>query len=88
MVKVIVQALVLSKFDYCNSLSIGSAEYQLENYRIQNMACRVIYKFRKFDYITDHLKALHWLKIGEGILYKIAMLVDKCKHNITPKYLQ
>ena len=52
------------------------------------MACRVIYKLRKFDHVTDHQKALHWLKIRMGITYKIAMLVCKCKHNIGPKYLQ
>ena len=38
-VKIVVQALIMSKLDYCNSLIIGSAEYQLDRLqRIQNMA--------------------------------------------------
>ena len=52
------------------------------------MACTVIYKLRKFDHVIDHLKALHWLKIRKRIIWKIAMLVDKCKCNIAYKYLQ
>ena len=37
---IIVQSLVISRLDYCNSLLLGSAKYQLDKYqRIQNMAC-------------------------------------------------
>ena len=45
----IIQALLLSKLDYCNSLLAGSAKYQLEKLqRVQNMACRVINNLRKY----------------------------------------
>ena len=41
--KIIIQSLVLSQLDYCNSLLAGSAKYQLEKLqRVQNMACRVV----------------------------------------------
>ena len=41
--KTIIQALVMSKLDYCNSLLLGSADYQLNKIqRIQNMACRIV----------------------------------------------
>ena len=87
--KIIVQALVLSKMDYCNSLLLGSPEYQIDKLqRIQNMACRVIFTLRKHDHITQHLKLLHWLKIKERITYKIALLIHKCKNNQAPVYLQ
>ena len=87
--KIIVQALILSKIDYCNSLLAGSPEYKLDKLqRAQNMACRIILKLRKFNYVSDQLKALHWLKICERIAYKISMLVFKCKCNLAPKYLQ
>ena len=43
--KIIVQALVLSKLDYCNSLLLGSPVYQMDKLQhIQNMVCRVISK--------------------------------------------
>ena len=63
-VQVVVQALVLSRIDYCNALMMGSAEYQINKLqRIQNMACRVICSVKKYDSITDHLKDLHWLRV-------------------------
>ena len=41
--KTIIQALILSKLDYCNSLLLGCSEYQLDKLQhIQNMACRVM----------------------------------------------
>ena len=58
--KIIVQALVLSKLDYCNSLLLGLPEYQMDKLQcIQNMACRVIFQLRKHDHVTHHLKLLH-----------------------------
>ena len=77
--KIIIQALVLSKLDYCNSLLAGSAKYQLEKLqRVQNMACRVINNLRKYDHISASLIGLHWLKVKEHIEYKIACLVYRC----------
>ena len=87
--KIIMQALVLSKLDYCNSLLPGSPEYQLDKLQhIQNMACRVIFQLRKHDHITYHLKSLHWLKIRERIAYKIASIIYQCNKNQAPIYLQ
>ena len=83
------QALVISKLDYCNSLLLGSHEYQKDKLQhIQNMACRVIFQLRKYDHIMQYLKLLHWLKIRERITYKIAFLIYKCKNNQAPVYLQ
>ena len=31
---------------------------------------------------------LHWLRIHERIMYKIALLVNKCQCGLAPKYLQ
>ena len=86
--QVVVQALVLSRIDYSNSLLMGSAEYQIDKLqRIQNMACRVICGVRKFDSISYHLKDLHCLCTCECIVYKICILMFKCYRGIAPKYL-
>ena len=83
------QALVLSKLDYCNSLLKGTSEYNLNKLqRIQNMACQVINNLKKHDSITSHLQDLHWLRICERINNKILMMVFKCKHKLAPSYLQ
>ena len=87
--KIIVQALVLLKLDYCNSILLGSPEYQMDKLQcIQNMACRVIFQLRKHDHIKHHLKLLHWLKIRERIAYKIALLIYRCQNNQASVYLQ
>ena len=68
--KIIIQGLVLSKLEYCNSLLAGSAKYQLEMLqRVQNMTCRVVNNLRKYDHISASLMGLYWLKVRECIKY-------------------
>ena len=86
--KTLVQALIISRLDYCNSLFLGIPQYNLDKLqRIQNMSCRVIKQLPKSSHITDHLAELHWLKIRERIMYKVSMLMFKCMHNLAPQYL-
>ena len=86
--QLIVQALVLSNINYCNSLLAGSSQYQLDKLQhIQNMGCRVISNIRKHDHVSPAIKHLHWLKISERITYKLCLLVYKCRNNLAPKYL-
>ena len=86
--RTVVQALVLSRLDYCNSMLQGSADYQLHKLqKIQNMACRVVCNLNKHDHVSDHMEALHWLKICERICFKIATLMHSCIHGSAPKYL-
>ena len=69
--KTIIQALVLSKIDYCNSIYQGTPTYAINKLqRLQNMGCRIIKRLGKYDHITPHLIELHWLKIKEHIVYK------------------
>ena len=86
--QLIVQALVLSNIDYCNSLLASSPQYQLDKLQcIQNMGCWVICNIRKHDHVSPAMKHLHWLKIPERITYKLCLLVYKCQNNLAPKYL-
>ena len=86
--KMMVQALVLSMLDYCNSLLLGSSDQNLRKLqRIQNITCRVIYTLKKYDQLTPHFINLHWLKIQERIIYKTATLVYKCIYDLAPSYL-
>ena len=87
--KTIVQALIASRLDYCNSLLLGSSEYQLDKLQcIQNMACRVICNRWKFDHISADMRELHWLCIKEWIIYKIAILTFQCRSGTAPVYLK
>ena len=54
---------------------------------MQNAAARLICKLPRLDHITDALVSLHWRRIPELIVYKIAMLTFKVLHGIVPEYL-
>ena len=87
--RILVQVLVTSKLDYCNSLMLGSTEYNIAKLqRIQNSAACIMYMKRYVLHITPYLKSLHWLKIEERITYKIAVLMFKCINRSASKYLQ
>ena len=61
--KTLMQALVLSCMDYCNSLLLGCFDYLLQKLQhIQNMACRVVCQCTKFEHISPFLADIHWLK--------------------------
>ena len=86
--KYIIQALVISKLDYCNSLLLRSADYQLNKMQwILNMACRIVCNLHKFDHVTSSMQDLHWLIIPYQILFKIACIMFKCINGQAPKYL-
>ena len=84
----LVQSLVLSKLDYCNSILLGAPKYNLDKLQhLQNMTCRTILKLHTYEHITDHLMSLHWLRVNERITYKIALLVYKCINGSAPEYV-
>ena len=86
--KILVQALILSKLDYCNSLLLGTPQYNIAKLqRIQNMSCRMIYQLPKHSTINTYLAQLYWLKIQEQITYKVATIMYECINNIALAYL-
>ena len=71
----VVQALILLRLNYCNSMLQDSANYQLHKLqKIQNMACRVVCNLKKYDHVSNHMETLHWLKICERICFKLLHL--------------
>ena len=71
--KIVMQALIFSILDYCNSWYIGSMQKDLQKLQqIQNMARRIIYQKRKYNSVTPCLMDLHWLHIQERVVYKVS----------------
>jgi len=86
--KKLVQTLVISRLDYCNSLLYGINEGLLNKLqRVQNAAARLISKTSKYDHITPVLLNLHWLKIRQRIKYKLLTITFKVMLEGEPKYL-
>jgi hypothetical protein len=53
--KLLMNGLILSKLDYCNSIMAGTPAYLLKRLQaIQNMACRIVFNLRKYDHISMH----------------------------------
>ena len=87
--KIIIQALVLSKLDYCNSVYHGAPKYSIAKLqRLQNMSARVVSNVKYCNHITPYLSDLHWLKVNERMVYKICTIMYKCVHGLAPEYLQ
>ena len=87
--KMVVNSLVVSCLDYCNSMYYGINESDLQQLQIiQNAAAKVIYGKYKYDHIDDDLEDLHWLNIRKRIIFKICLLVFKSLNGIAPEYLQ
>lgn len=87
--RTLVQALVTSHFDYCNSLFYGLPSSSLNKLqRVQNMAARIILNLNKYDSISSAFKLLHWLPIKDRIDFKILSLTYKALHGSAPSYLK
>ena len=87
-VSALLQALVTSRLDNCNSLLSGCYEYLLKRLQmVQNCAACLVLDKRKYDHITSMLVELHCLPVKERIVYKICLVVFKCINNSAPQYL-
>ena len=68
--KRIVNAFVISRLDYCNSVLYGLPKLVLEKIqRIQKIAAHLITGTNRMDHITPVLRDLHWLPIKSRIVF-------------------
>ena len=75
--KRIVNAFVISRIDYCNSILYGLPTFRNEKLqRVQNIAARLITGSSRRDHITPVLKNLHWLPVKLRT-FKILLLTYK-----------
>ena len=86
--KSLVIALVFSRLDYCNSVLAGVPANLIRRLQsVQNAATRLIFGIRRSDHITDALASLHWLRVPERILFKVAVLSYRAVNGSAPAYL-
>ena len=55
---------------------------------VQNAAARLIFRLRRSDHITDAFISLHWLRVPERIVFKVAVQTYRALHGDAPHYLR
>ena len=71
-------ALVSSRFDYCNFLFVSLTDFELRRLQlVQNSLCSVVTHSAKFSHITPQLKKLHWLPVRYRMQFIIGLVTYK-----------
>ncbi|KAG7499322.1 hypothetical protein JOB18_034886 [Solea senegalensis] len=87
--QVLVQALVISRLDYCNSLLAGLPACAIGPLQlIQNAAARLVFNLPKFSHTTPLLRSLHWLPVAARIRFKTLVLAFHATNGSGPAYIQ
>ncbi len=86
--QLLVQALVLSRLDYCNALLAGLPSSSIKPLQlIKNAAARLIFNEPKRTHVTPLFINLHWLPIAAHIKFKALMFAYRTTSGSTPLYL-
>ena len=85
---VLANALILPKFDYCNSLLCNINKDKIKALQVaQNDAARLVFKRPRHSSASCLLNQLHWLPIEQRIKYKVCSIVHKSFQSNYPEYI-
>ncbi len=85
--QLLVQALVISRLDYCNALLAGLPSNTIKPLQIiQNTAARLIFNEPKRAHVTPLFVSLHWLPVAARIQFKTLMHAYKKNTGSAPTY--
>ncbi len=82
-----IQALVISRLDYCNALLAGLPSNTIKPLQmIQNAAARLVFNEPKSARVTPLFISLHWLPVAARIQFKTLMLAYRTTTGSAPTY--
>ncbi len=85
--QLLVQALVISRLDYCNALLAGLPSNTIKPLQmIQNAAARLVFNEPKRAHVTPLFVSLHWLPVAARIQFKTLMLAYRTTTGAAPSY--
>ncbi len=85
--QLLVQALVISRLDYCNALLAGLPSNTIKPLQmIQNAAARLVFSEPKRAHVTPLFVSLHWLQVAARIQFKTLMLAYRTTTGSAPAY--
>ena len=86
--KQLVQALVISCLDHCNSILTGIPTSLMSQLgMVQHQAARLIFRSSGYQSVTVLMKDLHWLPVTSRVLFKVLVLVYKFRNGLGLGYL-
>ena len=86
--KMIINALVLSKLFYYSSVGANTSDKNIQKLQlVQNFAARIIVGIRKYDHISTGLRQLQWLPVKDTLFYRYSIMTFKCINGLAPGYL-
>ncbi len=86
--QLLVQALVLSRLDYCNAHLAGLPASSIKALQLlQNASARLIFNEPKRTHVTPLFINLHWLPIASRIKFKALMFAYRTTSGSAPLYL-
>ncbi len=85
--QLLVQALVISRLNYCNALLAGLPSNTIKPLQmIQNAAARLVFNEPKRAHVTPLFVSLHWLPVAARIQFKTLMLAYRTTTGSAPTY--
>ncbi len=85
--QLLVQALVISRLDYCNAHLAGLQSNTIKPLQmIQNAAARLVFSEPKRAHVTPLFISLHWLLVAARIKFKTLMLAYRTATGSAPSY--
>ncbi len=85
--QLLVQALVISRLNYCNALLAGLPSNTIKPLQmIQNAAARLVFNEPKGAYVTALFVSLHWLLVPARIQFKTLMIAYRTTTDSAPTY--
>jgi len=69
--KILAQAFISSRLDYCNSAVYGISDSIFRRLQaVQNATARLITGMQRKDHITPILRHVHWFPVRERVIFK------------------
>ncbi len=85
--QLLVQALVISRLEYCNALLAGLPSCIIKPLQmIQNAAARLVFSEPKRANVTPLFISMHWLPVAARIKFKTLMLAYRTATGSAPAY--
>ena len=84
----LISSLVFSKMLYCSTVWSNTSTTNIKKLQlVQNFACKIVTKTRKFDHVTPLLHELNWLSVDQLLFFRATVMTYKCMNHLAPSYL-